>query len=175
MDLDESFQELVKLGDFCRFTPKELLIGNLAVRLIGSRSYESKLKVCMEPQFLDLLELRRAATAVKLLYQVSSPIPLLPEDNNFRNFVSLLSESKTSRMICAELSDVINHLIGYGSGFTPSGDDFIAGFAAAFNYLAQWSKSETFELTIADVSHKTVRESALLLWYATRGYVDEES
>jgi len=65
-------------------------------------------------------------------------------------------------------------LIGRGNGFTPSGDDFLAGFTAAYNQLAKWNDWGLIELEIEDLIGETVRESAMLLSYASQGYVDEE-
>ena len=64
-------------------------------------------------------------------------------------------------------------LIGNGTGFTPAGDDLVAGFTAAFNRFAKVTGRAAISLPITELRRRTVRESASLVDYAQRGYVDE--
>jgi hypothetical protein len=64
-------------------------------------------------------------------------------------------------------------LIGRGGGFTPAGDDFVAGFVGTFNYIARCRRDRTISIPSRWVLSKTVPESGAILAYAAKGYVDE--
>lgn len=168
------FQGLVKLGDGCRAAPGELVIGDLAIALPGSRTYANRLDLARagELRLSDLRALRRAAAVLRLLYQASPGRPLLPEDDNLGRFISSLSVSRSGPKDALRGEYAL--LLGRGNGFTPSGDDFLAGFTATYNHVAKRIDLGLIELEFGALVGKTVRESAMLLWYASRGHVDEE-
>jgi hypothetical protein len=64
-------------------------------------------------------------------------------------------------------------MIGRGGGFTPAGDDFVGGFLATFNCFARCTRARQISISLRLLVGRTVPESAALLSYASKGYVDE--
>lgn len=65
----------------------------------------------------------------------------------------------------------VDRLAGRGGGLTPSGDDLLAGYAAALRlYRALWREAESLAERAAP---KTTRLSATLLRHAARGELPE--
>ena len=119
-------------------------------------------------------ELARGATALKLLYSASEPSLDFVRGEAFRGFAETVL-----RPFAKGIEDQLypfksySGLIGNGTGFTPAGDDVVAGFAAAFNHYAKGKGRKAILLPLALLKKHTVQESAVLLDYAQRGYVDE--
>jgi hypothetical protein len=177
VSVDRSFQELVKLGDGCRIASGELIIGSLVIALLDSQTYANRSEGprAKELRLPELRVLQRAAATLKMLYQASPETWLLPEDDNLGKFVSSLTRYRTGLKGGKEmLRGEFALLIGRGNGFTPSGDDFLAGFTATYNHFSKSNNWELIELETEDLIGETVRESAMLLSYASQGYVDEE-
>jgi len=65
-------------------------------------------------------------------------------------------------------------IVGLGSGFTPSGDDTLGGFLAAYNSLAPTIGRSLVLLDFATLQNKTSWISAKLLDYMQRQIFDEQ-
>ena len=64
-------------------------------------------------------------------------------------------------------------LLGLGSGFTPAGDDFLAGLLYIYNGLRVALNLIPLSIPESELSQRTVWASAMFLKYAQRGAVDE--
>lgn len=65
-------------------------------------------------------------------------------------------------------------IVGLGVGFTPSGDDLIGGFLAAYNSFTHLTGRQTINLEVDSLEIKTNWVSAKLLDYMQRQILDEE-
>ena len=65
-------------------------------------------------------------------------------------------------------------IVGLGSGFTPSGDDMLGGFLAAYNSLAATVDRARILLDLSQLKGKTSWVSAKLLDYMQRLVLDEQ-
>ena len=119
-------------------------------------------------------EIVKTANALKLLYSASETSLGLATSRDFEVFAdSVLRPLAAGRL--AQVYRLPNYLglLGRGAGFTPAGDDLVAGFSAAFNYYARGEGEAVVVLPLAELKRRTVAESAALVAYAQRGYVDE--
>ena len=73
-----------------------------------------------------------------------------------------------------EFCEQAPRLIGLGSGFTPSGDDFLGGFLATYNTFATSLKRQQIVLSFDSFETKTNWISAKLLECMQLGILDEE-
>ena len=144
------------------------------IRLGDAPTFNSSL---MEGQRTDPIaegDVARAATALKLLYSASQPSLDLVKGKAFGDFVSaVLRPFAHGKLDQVYLLRNYLGLIGNGTGFTPAGDDLVAGFAASFNHYARGTSRAPISLSLAELRKRTVKESASLLDYAQRGFVDE--
>jgi hypothetical protein len=109
------------------------------------------------------------------MYEVSASGPTLPSDRAFRDFVdSVVSPiASGNRRAVNDVGSFLG-LVGRGLGFTPAGDDFLGGFAAVYNLAARAHRWKRISFT-ANMLSQTTPESAAILNYAAKGYVDELS
>jgi hypothetical protein len=118
-------------------------------------------------------DLVRGVTILRSLYDVS-PGPSLVSDSALRGFVRKTLSSLASGRTKAVLSPRSYFgLIGRGGGFTPAGDDFVGSFVATYNYIARCRESRQISIPPALIFSRTIPESAAILGYSARGYVDE--
>ena len=164
LKVDEAFQT----GDGV------LRLGETEVRLDAADVFRSAL---LNPRRADPIsgaEIVRGAASLKLLYSASEAALDFASGRAFRAFAdSVLRPLAMGRTEQARSFSNYVGLLGSGTGFTPAGDDFVAGFTAAFNYHARGTGEATILLSLAELRGRTVRESAALVDYAQRGYVDE--
>jgi hypothetical protein len=69
----------------------------------------------------------------------------------------------------------LSGLCGRGPGFTPAGDDFIAGFLAAYNRLGRALKQWLPIIPGREFSRLTTWTSFKLMEYSARGLLDEQA
>ena len=70
--------------------------------------------------------------------------------------------------------DAAFRIVGLGSGFTPSGDDALGGFLAAYNSLAPTIGRSRISLPFVSLETKTSWISAKLLDYMQRLILDDQ-
>jgi hypothetical protein len=111
---------------------------------------------------------------LKSLYDAYPSGPTLPSDEALKSFAleTLTPFAEGKR---AHVYEPIRYLpiIGRGGGFTPAGDDFVGGFVATFNCFARCTRAPQISIPLRLLAGRTVPESAALLSYASKGYVDE--
>jgi hypothetical protein len=167
-------ERMLAVGDTCSAQDSQIVAGRLTVLTSGASTYRSKLTAPSRISPIGSTQLIKGITALRLLYDVSPSSLDLLSSKPFRDFVdSLLSpQGYGASTWLYELGSYLP-LVGLGSGFTPAGDDLVGGFAAAYNHFARSKGMKVIDLPLAELAKRTVHESAIILDYAQRGYVDE--
>jgi hypothetical protein len=160
------------VGAKCKLSERGIDFGNVVVDIRKAKVYHSLLSEEREENFPTPESLVKGVALLKLLYGVSSG-PTLDGDPALRMFAKgilyPISEGESGPAYTFE-----NYvgLIGRGLGFTPAGDDFVAGFLATFNYIARlrrWRRILVLRYLVA----RTIPESAAIILYSSRCQVDE--
>lgn len=154
--------------------PRGFKSGPADVSVADAVLYRSALHGRTSATLPSAAELVKGVTMLRSLYDVAQSGPTLADDDALGGFAgSTLTPFANGD---EDIHDRTHYLplIGRGGGFTPSGDDFVAGFLASFNHMARSSGSRPVTLPKALLYQNTVPESAAIVFYATLGYVDEE-
>ena len=168
------FIEELKINDRFELNSKELRLGGNRIRIDGAESFRSSLLKTKKVKPISGVEIVKAASSLKLLYSASEVSLDLVTGQAFNEFCDVvLRPLAAGRPEQAYRLPNYASLLGSGTGFTPAGDDFVAGFTAAFNFSARGIGKNPILLPLAELRRRTVLESAFLLDYAQRGYVDE--
>jgi hypothetical protein len=164
--------EGLKAGEECELSPLGIRTRQIEVAAEGARVYRSSLRRSGAVALPASDDLVKGVTMLRLLYDASPHGPVLVSDPLFRSFAggSLAQAASGTRGL--EFNDFLG-VVGRGGGFTPAGDDFTAGFTAAFNYIARSKRSRRIFIPKKLASSRTVPESAAIMVYSSRGYVDE--
>jgi len=161
-------------GERCTFDSDDVRFEKAEITMKGAEVHRSSLLVRRVVGFPSESALVKGVSMLKSLYDVSPSGPKLPADGALNIFVRMVlspfSEGRPKAMFRVE---GYLPLIGRGGGFTPAGDDFVGGFLATFNYIARCRRSRQVSLPRASISSRTVPESAAILGYSLKGYVDE--
>lgn len=166
-------EQVFRVGDEWTFARSGIRLGSKMVDVRRASVYSSALEDRKPIVLPPPAQLAKGAAMLKSMYDVSKFEPALVDDVELRMFVERTLVPFAGRKQGA-LYDASRYLplIGRGGGFTPAGDDFVAGFLAAFNYIARSRRSKQILLPRGLLSG-TVPESAAILGYAARGFVDE--
>lgn len=93
-----------------------------------------------------------------------------------RGHLAALSEALGARRV-AGLETLLERLVGFGGGLTPSGDDFLLGLLAASRFLSTAAGRDTMTATVAGVlptlAAATTSESCRMLEAAVAGHYPE--
>jgi len=116
----------------------------------------------------------KGAAMLKSLYDAYPSGPTLPSDKALRSFAleTLVPFAEGREVYVYEPMRYLP-MIGRGGGFTPAGDDFVGGFVATFNCFARCTRARQISIPLRLLAGRTVPESAALLSYTSKGYVDE--
>jgi len=119
--------------------------------------------------------LAKGVAILRSLYDVSPSGPTLAADPALKSFVrETLVPLSFGRTGAVYQTGQYLGLIGRGGGFTPSGDDFVGGFVATFNYVARCARKRQVLIPQTLFRGLTVPESAMILSYSAKGRVDED-
>lgn len=171
---DLRMDQLLAVGEGCRFVGGEVRSGGTTIQTKGAKMYESRLRRASPFNPVSGQSVVRGAAMVKLLYSVApSPLDLIGH-KAFGEFIGSVVRPLASGDSDG-LHKVANYipLVGLGGGFTPAGDDLIAGFSATYNHVAASTGGRPIRLARKALAARTVPESAAILDYAQNGYVDE--
>lgn len=159
-------------GEDCELNSWGIKAAKFEVAVAGAWVYHGSLRRRLPIEFPGLSSLVKGVAIMKSLYDVSPHGPLLPSDPAFRRFTEDCLRSCAHGTWKLRFDQMLS-LVGRGGGFTPAGDDFTAGFTAAFNFVARsrGMRPVTIPKRLAYVM--TVPESAAIMTYSSRGYVDE--
>lgn len=175
LSASEDLEKLLSVEENCSLVGGEMTFERVTVRTVGAKVYRSGLGAASSVSPVAGSVLAKGIRMLRLLYTAARSEWDIFSDKSFRQFVdSVLSPVAQGEM--AEAYRFRNYLplIGIGGGFTPAGDDFVGGFAATFNHAARMEGSPEILLSRRELAKRTVPESAALIHYAQRGYVDEE-
>jgi len=162
------------VGDRCTLNPDGIKSGSRFIDVKGADAHHSALLRGRPASLPTVPELAKGFAMLRSLYDVSKSSASLPSDGALVSFArKTLSPLSTGSFDAVYDPDSYLPLIGRGGGFTPAGDDFVGGFLTAFNYLARCRRSRRISLPRAVVFSRTIPESAAILSYSLRGYVDE--
>jgi len=164
----------VRVDMSCKLSKEAVVLDAGRIDVSGAEVFRSKLLGRRKVILPKPRSLKKGVAMLRSLYEVSPSAPTLNGDRALKSFVRrtvvpfAYGES-------AQIYDPANYapLIGRGGGFTPAGDDFVGGFAAAFNYIARCRQSRQIQIPRRTVSDRTVPESATVLIHSAKGYVDE--
>jgi hypothetical protein len=171
----DDFGRLLAIDERCDLGMGRLEFGRMTVRTEGANVYHGGLGRDSSIAPLAGSELVRGIVMLRLLYGASQSKLDIVTDGSFRQFIyTVLLPLAEGEMAEAYLPRNYFPLIGIGGGFTPAGDDFVGGFTAAFNHVARTTGRAEIRLPKPELEKRTVPESAALIDYAQRGYVDEE-
>ena len=171
---DGDFAGVIDVGDRCSLQRGRVKVGKLTIQTEGSRVYRGALGRGSAIDPISSRDLLAGTEMLRMLYDVSPPSLDLVAHGSFRRFVrSVLVPLAEGKYAGAYKPAHYLPLVGLGGGFTPAGDDFVGGFIVAFNHTTQSTGMRTVQLPLSELVARTVPESASLLDYAQRGYVDE--
>lgn len=168
-----SVSSQLKPGEKCELSPSGIGLGGTRIDLRRSKAYRSSLLSGRAVALPDAEKLVKGVTMLRTLYDASPHGPTLPDDPSFRKFARGALAAYALEGAEAPGFDPFLPLVGRGGGFTPAGDDFSAGFTAAFNCIARAGGTRPITVPRGLVLERTVPESAAILVYSSQGYVDE--
>ena len=162
----------LRVGEVCELSPSGIRARDLEVMAEGAPTYRSSLRARGPVALPGPGDLVKGAAMLRSLYDASPHGLSLVSDPAFLNFARnrLVPAARGTRELRFE--DLLG-LVGRGGGFTPAGDDFVAGFTSAFNYIARSRRSRPISIPRRRVVSKTIPESAAVMVYSSRGLVDE--
>ena len=162
------------VGERCTLAPGGLAFESCSFEVREAEVYRSALLQRRHTRLPSASSLASGISFLRGLYDASPSGPSLVADPELRRFV------KTALTPLAAGDDVSIHafnsylgLIGRGGGFTPAGDDFVGGLVSTYNYLARCRDWKEISFHVRRLRPRTVPESAALVAYAAKGYVDE--
>ncbi len=171
----ENLEELLSVEGRCRLVDGEMTFDKLTVRTKGAKVYRSGLGAATSSSPVTGTVLVKGIEMLRLLYGAARSDLDIFSGKSFLQFVdSVLSPLSRGDLTEAHVFPHYLPLIGAGGGFTPAGDDFVGGFTAAFNHVARATGDAEIQFSRSELTGRTVPESAALIHYAQRGYVDEE-
>ncbi len=164
----------LRAGQECLLDPERIRFGSGSVLVGGAKVHRSGLFGRRPVLFPTASALTKGVATLRSLYDASSSGPALADDGSLKTFVRrVVSPAGSGRMTALFSEESYLPLIGRGGGFTPAGDDFVGGLVATHNYVARCKRSRQFLFSRAMLLSRTIPESAVMLDYAARGYVDE--
>lgn len=111
-----------------------------------------------------------AARVLGVLAQPGSVLdPQSPSHDGARRLLTVAASRKSEE----HLPNLVGELLGLGVGFTPSGDDFVAGLLASFNVLSYRAKEKPVVIEWQVLRSRTSWISARLIDYMQKRLVDE--
>jgi len=171
-----SFEGLVRAGDVAHLSGEALKLKHMAIRLTGPMFRNSFM-----PEAVDGGKSRamagRLPAAAALLKTFDLKESILDKSgrayDSYRGFVRetfLAAEGFEPRLFLR----FAYPLLGMGSGFTPSFDDFVAGFLCMFNMGGALTGLSPILVDPDEAQKRTSWASSRLLDYMQRGLMDEE-
>jgi len=181
LDSTVTLHGLVNPDDqFCALQGKAIRTANgLTIDLSGAVLYErpSTFVGDLNYQFGEISEpLRLASFILKIIKTTQSVLD--PEGLAHERVAAFVRDGILSIRTYDGPSDMFYRaamkIVGLGYGFTPSGDDLLGGFLAAYNSLARSINREPILLEFRELRERTSWISARLLDYMQRLILDEQ-
>jgi uncharacterized protein DUF2877 len=164
----------LKVGERCALSPGRIAFDSWTVEVGGAEVYRSLLLERRDVSVPPASSFVRGVSFLRVLYDASPSGPSLASDVELRRFaLGALTALAAGREDGVRSFENYRPLIGRGGGFTPAGDDFVGGLLSTYNYIARCKGSREILIPLRRLRPRTIPESAALLAYASRGYVDE--
>ncbi len=165
---------MYRVGEALRLGRGGLDSGEVAVSVASAAVHRGSLREKRDYVLPNSRDLAKGVAMLRSLYDVSASGPVLVTDTELGSFINrnLVPYAKGMEGGILEARSYMG-LIGRGIGFTPGGDDFVAGFTATFNFVARNRGTKQVAMPRRLVLSKTVPESGAMVAYSSRGYVDE--
>lgn len=177
LDSQLNFQQLVKPLEHMSVQGNQVRVGDIAIDLDAAADYAYYVDFPAAGS-AQLTQIRDALDAITLILQIIGTESSVLDQRGLtydaatrfaKRAVIWLRSSDTSKF-----REATEELVGLGSGFTPSGDDMLGGFLAAYNSLAENIGRPTVLLEFEMLSKKTSWISAKLLDYMQRLVLDQQ-
>ncbi len=170
----EGGPEVFAAGSSLALDPVGIGSGAGRIEVGGADVFRSPLLGVRSARLPPAEDLAKGVSTLKSLYDVSPHRPTLPGDRALNSFaLEVLVPFVSGRKAKVYRPDSYFGLIGRGGGFTPAGDDFVSGFAAAFNHFARAGGKRGIRLPRSAVASRTIPESAAIVVNSSLGQVDE--
>jgi hypothetical protein len=177
------FRGIIDFGSEVKIEKNEMLIGDVIFWLSKSRIFCSALKRL--PAANALFEFTSKCNEIfNILKTHARRGCLLAPDITTKGLLSkfvkeLYSYRYGSTNIfnatsAAMISGALLELIGRGPGYTPAGDDFVAGYLTVFNWISESLNFDSIMLPTNKFAPLTSWMSSKLIEYNNRGLCDEE-
>jgi uncharacterized protein DUF2877 len=167
-------EKRLKAGERCALNPGRIAFDSWTVEAAGAEVYRSVLLERRDVRVPPASRLVRGVSLLRSLYDALPSGPSLPSDVELRRFaLGALTALAAGREDGVRSFESYRPLIGRGGGFTPAGDDFVGGLLSTYNYVARCKGSREILIQLRRLRPRTIPESAALLAYASKGYVDE--
>jgi hypothetical protein len=172
-----SFTDVVKPLEPVYLHDGRLCNSELSIVFTSTPDEDGKVLVYKNPYYLKLIEASILLSTILNLIENTRSIldqnqPMV--HNSIGDFVKhgLLPLRKNG--ILSEFEAAASKIIGLGSGFTPSGDDFLLGFLVIYNSVSRAIARIPIHLEFAQLAGRTNWISAKLVDYAQRLQVDDQ-
>ena len=174
INLGRAGAKRLRVGERCALSPGGLAFDSWTIDVGGAQVYNSALRERRDTREPPASSLVRGVSFLRALYDASPSGLSLSSDVELRRFaLKTLSPLAAGRKDSVRSFDSYLGLIGRGGGFTPAGDDFVGGLLCTYNYIARCNGSREILFPLRRIRPRTIPESAALLTYASKGYVDE--
>jgi len=174
INLGRAGPKRLMVGERCALSAGGLAFDSWTIDVGGAQVYNSVLRERRDTREPPASSLVRGVSFLRALYAASPSGLSLASDVELRRFaLKTLSSLAAGREDNIRSFDSYLALIGRGGGFTPAGDDFVGGLLSTYNYIARCNGSREILFPLRRLRPRTIPESAALLTYASKGYVDE--
>lgn len=177
IDSQVNFQQLVQPQEQITIDGTEVVVGESAsINLAGAVDYATH--PVSSVGRVDLAKIREALNMTAMILRILDTKGSVLDESGLTYIATV--EFLQNGIVPLRLSDVeqlkqaAETLVGLGSGFTPSGDDLLGGFLAAYNSLAEGIGRQRILLDLDMLKSKTSWISAKLLDYMQRLILDEQ-
>ena len=174
MAYEDGRRPLLEQGEGCSLGGRRVVFESWTVDANEAKVHKSGLTRRRRIALPEQRDVVKGMAMLKSLYDVYSSGPTLPSDEALKSFaLETLVPFSEGRGVRVYEPERYLPMIGRGGGFTPAGDDFVGGFVATCNYFARCTGLRQISIPARLLAGRTVPESAALLSYASKGYVDE--
>jgi Protein of unknown function (DUF2877) len=179
----QGFRGIIDFGAEVKIQKNEMSIGNVIFWLGKCRVFQSTLDRLPTAKILSEF-MNKSDEIFKILKTYSRKGCLLSADLTTKGLLSKFLKNVQSHQCgysnaftataAAMMSQELLDLCGKGPGYTPSGDDFIAGYLVVFNWISKSLNFNTINFPIEKYAPLTSWISSKLIDYSKRNLCDEE-
>jgi hypothetical protein len=179
----QGFRGIIDFGTEVKIQKNEMSIGNVIFRLGKCRVFQSALDRLPSANHLSEF-MSKSDEIFKILKTYSRKGCLLSPDLTTKGLLSKFLKNVHSyrcgysnaftATAYAMMSQALLDLCGKGPGYTPSGDDFVAGYLGVFNWISRSLNFNTMNFPSEKFAPLTSWMSSKLIDYSKRNLCDEE-